>query len=391
MRMLFTLPNFWPYVRRGSERLVHDLAQEMGARGHRVTVVTRGHGARVRRVPMDGFEVVYCPTATRLFERLHVDPLEGFMAPAFVAGLLTKADVACAFYPVDAIGLSLAARFRRRPFIVSVQGWPDLAFIEQRHPRLKRPLFRAFREAARVTVLSKGAVRRMWGEFGVESVALYPGTFTAAWLRPREESERRTIVCSAAVDDERKRVDLLVRAFVDVAKDIPDLDLLLVGPGDATAVLERARALDPEIAPRITHRFVESSQLPSIFARCTIGALTSVDETFGLVVLVYLAAGMPAVGSDDAGIPEIITPGTGELFRADDAADCAAAIRRALALAEDPASVERCRSRATEFEWSRMGDAYEALFLDVVGRRRAAAPTGSDRSRDVNGRGTGGS
>ena len=94
--MLFTLPNFWPYVRRGSERLVHDLASEMTRRGHRVTVLTRGPGARIRKATMDGFDVIYVPTATRLFSKLRIDPVDGFALPAFVGGLLKSADVTCA-------------------------------------------------------------------------------------------------------------------------------------------------------------------------------------------------------------------------------------------------------------------------------------------------------
>jgi len=363
--MLFTLPNFWPYVRRGSERLVHDLASEMTRRGHRVTVLTRGPGARIRKATMDGFDVIYVPTATRLFSKLRIDPVDGFALPAFVGGLLKSADVTCAFYPVDGVGLSLAARVRRRPFVISVHGWPELSFIQRRHPRMQRALAAGMRKAARVTVLSHGAALRMREEFGVGADVLYPGTFTATWMLPRPPTSRRTVVCSAAVDDPRKRVDLLVRAFLDVAKDTPDLDLLLVGPGDPSSALALVRELAPDVAPRVTHRFVESAELPEVFAGCTVGALTSERETFGLVVLEYLASGMPAVGSDDAGVPEILTPGTGALFSGD-VAGCADALRRALALAADPSSVEACRARAADFDWSRKGDAHEELFLEAA-------------------------
>ena len=370
MDLLFTIPDFWPHVRRGAERLVHDIGVEMIRRGHRVTIVTRAPaGAPSSRARMDGLDVHYRPPHPGAVKRAGLDPMEGFAFQAALAPLRRRADVYASHYPTDAAGLYAGARLVRRPVAINILGWPDRAWMESRFRRSFSWILRALRNAP-VTVLSEGAARQMRSEFGIDAQVLHCGTFTAQWELARAPQERRTIVCSAAVDDPRKRIGVLVRAFCMVAADEPDLDLLLVGPGDGSAHLADARAIDPSAAERITLRpDTRPEELPQILSRCTVGALTSVREAFGLVVVEYLASGMPAVGCDDAGVTEIITPDTGALFPTDDVEGCADAIRRALKLAEDPGAVERCRARARRFDWSTAGDAHEAFYREVASSR----------------------
>jgi hypothetical protein len=46
MRIALLAPTYWPEVTRGSERVVHDLATLLAARGHNVTLLTSHRGAR---------------------------------------------------------------------------------------------------------------------------------------------------------------------------------------------------------------------------------------------------------------------------------------------------------------------------------------------------------
>src|SRR5688500_12145440 len=134
MRLLFTIPSFWPQVRRGSERIVHDLSAALAHRGHAVTVVTRAAG-RPKRLAIDGVTVEYWPAPRRGLHRLGLDELEGFVLPAVAGGVVHRADVAHAFHPVDGLGLDLSSRVRRHPFLVSIQGWPDRDWLQRTYPR----------------------------------------------------------------------------------------------------------------------------------------------------------------------------------------------------------------------------------------------------------------
>src|SRR5262245_51120038 len=48
MRIAVTHPTCWPEVRRGSERLLHDLSHWLAGRGHKVTVISTIGGAERR-------------------------------------------------------------------------------------------------------------------------------------------------------------------------------------------------------------------------------------------------------------------------------------------------------------------------------------------------------
>jgi phosphatidylinositol alpha-mannosyltransferase len=366
LRLLFSVPDFWPHVRRGSERLVHDLATVMAGRGHEVLVVTRTPESRGSVVRDGAFTVHYHPAREGLMQRARLQPLEKFGLTAMAAALRHDADLYHAFYLSDAWGFALATALRRRPFVLSVHGQPGRDHWTRWHHRTHRMFLYAIPRARGIGVLSQASARRMRDDYGFLPTVLTPGIFAEDFALERSDGDARTIVCSAAVDDVRKRIDLLLDAFELVAHDEPDVQLLLVGPGDPAPVQRRRSLMPPGVARRVAHRAVATAELPGIYAGCTVGVLCSEREAFGLVLAEYLAAGMPVVGTDDGGIPEVVTPDTGALFAAGDATACAAALRRALQLASRPAVVARCRARARDFDWSVRAADYERFYLAAL-------------------------
>ena len=116
MRIALTHPTCWPEVRRGSERVVHDLGVSLASRGHDVTLLTSHRGTRSITVE-DGVTVVRRrrparPRAARRYE----DLIES--APGLAWELQgDRFDVVHAFFPVDGWVASLMRR--RRSFAPS--------------------------------------------------------------------------------------------------------------------------------------------------------------------------------------------------------------------------------------------------------------------------------
>ncbi len=366
MRLVYTIPDFWPHVRRGSERIVHDLAAEMTRRGHQVTVITRDPHGRPTDSRDFGFLTRYRPGHQRLERLLHLDPLEAFAVTAAEAVLQEDADVYHAFYLTDAYGLSLGTRLRRRPFVFSWHGVPSASWWETNAPRTHHWYRRMLRHAARVTVMAGSSVGPMLADYGVEPLLLSPGVDTAAYAGPRNPADPPTMVYSAAIDDPRKRHELALDAFALLVGRGVDVQLLIVGPGDTSRVEAHLQMLAPGVRARVSMMPVVADLAP-VYSRCSVGLLTSHEEAFGLVVAEYLASGMPAVVSDDGGAVEIVSATTATIYAAGDADACADAMQAALALAADPSTEAACRQRATLYDWQVRGDHYEALYREVVG------------------------
>ena len=69
MRIALLHPTYWPEVRRGAERLVHDLAGWLAKEGHDVTILTT-HREKTSTADEDGVRVVRMWRAPdALFER----------------------------------------------------------------------------------------------------------------------------------------------------------------------------------------------------------------------------------------------------------------------------------------------------------------------------------
>ncbi len=365
MRLVYTIPDFWPHVRRGSERVVHDLSAQMALSGHDVTVVTRVPEGRGATTTTEGFRIRYRPARSGLSRVLGLRSVEGFAPIAATSVLTRRADLYHTFHMADAYAVSLLRPLLRRPVLFSYHGIPGRRWLRENEPRLEHWFSSALERLDCVSVMTELSADRLRQDYGYNPVVLTPGIFVDEYARPREQPEGPTIVCAAAVDDPRKRMDVLLEAFQLAASRRSDLRLWLVGSGDPADVLRRISAMPANVARRI--RIEAVVDLPAAYAKSTVGVLTSTHEAFGLVVAEYLASGMPAVVSDDAGSGEILTPGTGFSFPVGEASGCAEALLAGVELASDPKTESACRERARRFDWSIRIGAYKTLYRSLTG------------------------
>ncbi len=105
------------------------------------------------------------------------------------------------------------------------------------------------------------------------------------------------------------------------------------------------------------------------YARAWVTCAPAVREAFGLVFIESMAAGAPAVGVCDGGVPEVI-PDPRWLAVPDDPESLAAALEHALQDSQDPTTADRCRAHAASFDWKARGPAFESLYREVSGTVR---------------------
>ncbi len=141
--------------------------------------------------------------------------------------------------------------------------------------------------------------------------------------------------------------------------------------GEYTAELRRRRDALP-FADRIRfHPFIDDPR--PAYRAMDIFVLASHSETFGMVLQEAMAMGVPAIGTDSGGVPEIITDErTGLLVPPKDPRAIADAILR---LYRDPELRARLALAAREFvqqayDPNRQYEAFERALLDALERRR---------------------
>jgi glycosyltransferase involved in cell wall biosynthesis/lauroyl/myristoyl acyltransferase len=133
-----------------------------------------------------------------------------------------------------------------------------------------------------------------------------------------DSARRRMLYCGRMM--QVKRPDLTVSAFVALADERPDWDLVFVGGG---ALREATAASVP---PRLRERVKwlglvhDTTRLASIFALCDVLVLPSDKEPWGMVLIEAAAAGLALVTTDIVGAsPELVSDGeNGRVFRPGD-------------------------------------------------------------------------
>lgn len=352
---------YWPEVRRGTERVMHDVATGLAARGHRPRIVT-SHPARPTRTVEEGVEVVrnWRPPDYPLRVRAIGEHLTHL--PFTLRTLRAHdPDLVHAFYASDALASVAWARRTGRPSVLSWMGLMGAGWQSYRALRLET-ITRAVHGSDALVVLSRTARDSVWRWMGVQGRIIHPGVDTRHFTPGGRRDERPTIVCAAAPDEPAKRVGLLVRAFAHVRRERPGAQLVLMRPRDAAL----ARELGGE---GIELSDARSDEVVDLYRRAWVSALPSVNEAFGLVVAEALACGTPAVASSGFGPAEIIDrPEVGRLFDGDDERALARALLEALDLAHDRATVQACVDRAAEFGTEAATAAHEELYAELLRR-----------------------
>jgi len=119
----------------------------------------------------------------------------------------------------------------------------------------------------------------------------------------------------------------------------------------------------------VTLGTVPHDELPAYFAAADVFVSPATgQESFGVVLLEAMAAGVPVVASDIPGYREVVRDAEdGLLVRPGDAAALAAAVRGVL---DEPALSGKLRDagrkRAAEFSWESITPRLEAIYGRVV-------------------------
>ena len=213
-----------------------------------------------------------------------------------------------------------------------------------------------------------------------KDIDVIPNSIDAERFRPRANPELRLryaraqekILVHISNFREVKRTPDVIKTFAELSPKVP-AKLIMIGDGpEKTACQYLANQLG------IEDRTIFLNAMPHIepiLAVSDVLLLPSSKESFGLVALEAMASGMPVVGSNIGGIPEVVVDGkTGFLHELGDVKAMAASCLKLLsdgALYQDCSRAARHRAQ-TKFKEQDVVDLYLAAYQKAVERSQSA-------------------
>jgi glycosyltransferase involved in cell wall biosynthesis len=330
----------WPDVRRGGERYLHELAAGLRRAGHDVSILSTGqqpgrsdvlgvpvHRLPVRRFPGAGDLGVEVAFGAQSLGRLGL------------AALTRRFDVWHATSTSDAAAAALSGRRIRSVF--TDHGFPAAASRAKRSDRRLHAF--VARHVDSYVCVSSAAAAFLWEDFGRRAEVIPPGV---RWdgHAPGVRERRPTLLYAGSLVESRKGVGLLLEAAAELRRQVPALQVWLLGQGTAptsvdTALVTRCGPLD-------------DAALRDAYASAWVTVLPSTAESFGMTLVESLASGTPVVARRDGGGPaEIVdAPEVGRLAEPT-AEGLAVACGEALELAALPGTATACRDHARRYDW----------------------------------------
>jgi phosphatidyl-myo-inositol alpha-mannosyltransferase len=265
-----------------------------------------------------------------------------------------------------------AAAFAPRPIVGTFHAWAP----SHRLYRLVSPAARRVAQRLDARIAVSAAAR----QFASDALGLHPGafrivpngvdaaSFAAADPLPNLVDPERPLVLFVGRLEPRKGVDVAIRAFLRLRSSLPQARLCVVGDGPGRA---RAQEMVPASIRCDIHfaGSVSGEDLPRYHASADVFVAPATSgESFGIVLLEAMAAGLPVVASDIPGYRTVLTDGRqGRLVPPQDAFTLADALATLLANpALRRAMADEGRRTAAAYAWPTIGgrilDVYHAVL-----------------------------
>lgn len=226
----------------------------------------------------------------------------------------------------DAFGYMAAQLSIREkiPFVVTEHNSDIL------EPHLSSSFLHILREshsrALRVIAVSSSLKTSIFKATGVEAVVV-PNVVTTEFHYAKKEHEGTTFVTTCVLEY-HKRTNVLLRAFASLCRRYNDIALEIVGDGEQRESLVRL-AKELCIVDKVTfHGRLPRAEIAEIYNICDCFVLPSAFETFGVVYIEAMAAGLPVIATHCGGPENFVTEENGVLVPVDDVEALAEAMER---------------------------------------------------------------
>ncbi len=376
MKICMVSDNYYPYIGGISDH-IHHLSVELRRRGHTVKVLTTNFGGKT----------VECLDRT---------PDEDLVYRVGRA-LLIRSNKSFARVPIGWRPTHKVRKFfKQEKFdIIHIHGTlgPTLPLVALRasesvnvitfHSDYKRslgyvllwpvakPYFDAIHGLVAVSERARDSTARYFpGPYRIIPNAVDVNIFRPD-VRPIPELENgRPKILFLGRFEPRKGLKYLLMALPDIVREVPDVQLVIVGAG--LFGYSYKGYLDKEVEEHVFWAgLVPNEDRPRYYASCDVYCSPAIGfESFGIVLLEAMATGKPVVASDIEGYRKVLEHGTEGLLGPPRDTDGIA--RDLVRLLKDPELRSRMgkagRQKALSYSWSKVALRIEALYEKLLAR-----------------------
>jgi phosphatidyl-myo-inositol alpha-mannosyltransferase len=282
-----------------------------------------------------------------------------------------SADIVHVHEPLSPVVSLAAAAFGPRPVIGTFHAWSSTNRVYRLAGLAGRRVVR--RLDARIAVspsaqhYAAAALRMPLGSFRVLPNGVDDTAFATAEPLPELIDPGRPLILFVGRLEPRKGVDVLMRAFLRLRASTPRVRLCVVGEGPGRERYQQM--IPPSIRPDAQFvGAVDQAELPRYHASADVFVSPAVGgESFGVVLLEAMAAGLPVVASDIPGYRTVLKDGRqGRLVPPNDAFALAEAVATLLENEKLRLAMgAEGRQTAAEYAWPVIGRRIESVYRAV--------------------------
>lgn len=223
---------------------------------------------------------------------------------------------------------------------------------------------------ARIAV-SEVARETLTVHLDTDAVVIPNGIDVAFFAKAEKNAEWQrefTIGFLGRFDEPRKGLNVLLDALPEIAKAIPNVRILIAGPGEGLSIMQN---VSPSLRNRLTFLGrLDEAEKASFFKSIDLYlAPNTGGESFGIILAEAMAAGVPILASDLPAFINVLGSGRyGINFRTGNSQELAREVIRIASNAKLRAELGgSAREGASQFDWNTVGPEVMNVYLHAMG------------------------
>lgn len=397
MKILQVVPYFFPaWAYGGPVKVVYEISKELVIKGHGVTVYTtdvynknlRFSGKRNEIIDISGIKVCYFKNVSNYLAY----NLNGYSPIGYrktVRQNLKDFDIVHLhdYYTYQNVMTAKYCRKYNIPYVLSAHG--SVLPSKERGRRILKKTFIHFfghsilKDARRLIALTQRE-KKQYIEAGVarSKIRIIPNAISLSEFRdlPKKGAFKQKysirsdekIVLFVGRIHKIKGLDLLIKVFFNLVKDMNNTKLVIVGPDGGDLSRVKRSVADKKIEEKVLITgLLSGREKLSAYVDADVFVLPSYSEVFGMSALEACATGTPVVMTDLGNLPEIAEYKAGLLVQCDEN-ELYEAILQFLKNDELARSAGENGGRMVEdkFTWDKVVEQLEKCYEDVIKCRK---------------------